>query len=66
VIAEVNGEKRHLAEGMTLGELLHDLAIGKEGIAVAVNGSIVPRARLEHYRLQDGDAVELVRAVAGG
>jgi sulfur carrier protein len=66
VIAEVNGERRPIAEGTTLGALLRSLAIGNEGIAVAVNGSVVPRGRLEQYHLQDGDAVEIVRAVAGG
>jgi sulfur carrier protein len=66
VIAQVNGERKDVTEGTTLGELLRALAIGSVGIAVAVNGRVVPRAGLEHYRLQDGDAVEVVRAVAGG
>jgi sulfur carrier protein len=66
VIAQVNGERKDVTEGTTLGELLRSLAIGNTGIAVAVNGRVVPRAGLEHYRLHDGDAVEIVRAVAGG
>ena len=66
MIAVVNGEQRHIDEGMSLGALLRSLAIGIAGIAVAVNGRVVSRTALEHYCLQDGDAIEIVRAVAGG
>ena len=36
------------------------------GVAVARNGEVVPRSRWEDQRLEPGDALELVTAVAGG
>lgn len=66
MIAVVNGEQRQIAAGMSLGALLRSLSIGLAGIAVAVNGRVISRNALEHYSLQDGDAIEIVRAVAGG
>lgn len=36
------------------------------GIAVAVNGEVVPRATWPLVALRDGDAVEVVTAVQGG
>jgi len=49
-----------------------DLIAGKgvepqgRGVAVAVNGRIVPRAVWPDTRLAPGDAVEIVRALKGG
>ena len=37
-----------------------------DGIAVALNGEVVPRAEWSRKELRDGDAVEIVRAVQGG
>lgn len=36
------------------------------GIAVAVNGTVVPRSSWEQTRLNDADRVEILTAVAGG
>ncbi len=36
------------------------------GIAVALNGAIVPRAAWPQTRLRPGDSVEIVRARQGG
>jgi glycine oxidase len=38
----------------------------RRGIAVAVNGSVVPRARLAQTALSEGAKVEIVTAVQGG
>jgi len=63
----VNGEKRDFEDGLSLAEVLDRLGIPvKKGIAVAVNDAVVPRARLSSYHPEDGDAIEIIRAVAGG
>jgi sulfur carrier protein len=59
----VNGEPRELAGRPTVADLLPD---GSRGVAVAVNGTVVPRAEHAGTRLGDGDAVEIVTAVQGG
>ncbi len=38
----------------------------RRGIAVAVNGVVVPRAEWSTTRLSHGDKVEVLTAVAGG
>ena len=38
----------------------------RRGIAVAVDGSVVPRARLAETALTEGAKVEIVTAVQGG
>ena len=63
----VNGAEEPLGVA-TLGDLLQDKDIdpGKRGIAVAVNGSVVPRAAWPQTRLRPGDSIEIVRARQGG
>ena len=52
----------------TLAALLEEKAVdtGQRGIAVAVNGAIVPRAAWTQTTLQPGDSIEIVRARQGG
>jgi sulfur carrier protein len=66
VKATVNGEQRDFDLGTTVGRLLRDLGLRETGIAVAVNERIVRKASFEEHALADGDAVEIIRAVAGG
>jgi sulfur carrier protein len=63
----VNGQDEPLAAA-TLSALLEEKAVdtGQRGIAVAVNGAIVPRAAWPHTQLRPGDSVEIVRARQGG
>jgi sulfur carrier protein len=63
----VNGEAEPLAAA-TLAALLADKAVDTEqkGIAVALNGSVVPRAAWPGTALKAGDNVEIVRARQGG
>jgi sulfur carrier protein len=63
----VNGQDEPLIAG-TLAALLEEKAVdtGQRGIAVAVNGAIVPRAAWPLTTLQPGDSIEIVRARQGG
>jgi sulfur carrier protein len=64
----VNGERRELAGTETVAELVTGL--GRDGsgrgLAVAVNGEVVARAEWSTRVLEDGDRVEILRAVGGG
>ena len=62
----VNGEPHEIAPGTTLAVLLSQLGVPSDGVAVAVNERVVPRARFAEHVLGAGDAVEIIRAVAGG
>jgi len=63
----LNGRSREV-QAETLEELLVEigLAPGRKGIAVALNGEVVPRGRWPASRLSSGDSVEIVGAVQGG
>jgi sulfur carrier protein len=65
---ELNGTTVELAEGATVAAAVDAAGAdpGRRGIAVALNGEIVPRGEWDTRALTDGDAVEVLQAVAGG
>lgn len=64
---EVNGEIRETTPGTSLTELLTGMGIeDPRGVAVAVEGEVVPRDRWRDTELRNGQRVEVLRAVQGG
>jgi sulfur carrier protein len=66
VRASINGEERELSDGTTVAELLEQLGVIRNGIAIAKNDRVVRRAEYESSTIADGDAIEIIKAVAGG
>ena len=63
----VNGETRLLAKGTHVDAIVGLFAGGQEdGVAVAVNGEIIPRRQWREREVCNGDHLEIVRAVQGG
>lgn len=63
---DVNGQVRELAPQCTLSDLVADLELAGQPLALAVNRAVVPRQRWSEHRLRDGDKVDIVRAIGGG
>jgi thiamine biosynthesis protein ThiS len=62
----INGEPRSVAPGVTLLELLSELALDPRAVVVEHNRHIVRRPSLGDVRVAPGDAIELVHFVGGG
>ena len=62
----VNGERRAVARGATLLELLRTLALDPRAVVVEHNRAIVRRPMLGDVTVAPGDAIELVHFVGGG
>lgn len=62
----VNGAARRLPAGTTVAELVGTVTTQTRGVAVAVNGEVVPRAGWPATGLADGDRVEVLTAAQGG
>jgi len=62
----VNGAEHEVAIDATVAALLDTLALRRDGIAVALNDDVVPRAEHATRTLNDGDRLEIIVAVAGG
>lgn len=62
----VNGEPRKVAEGRTVLDLLEDLDIPRDRVAVELDRGILRKERWETTRLQGGEQLEIVHFVGGG
>ena len=65
---ELNGESRELAPGATLADAVRASGAGEgaRGVAVALDGEVVPRAEWDSTRLAEGAGVEVLAAIQGG
>jgi sulfur carrier protein len=61
-----NGSPVVLPEGAQLSDLLAVMGLGSKWVVAERNGQAVDRADMAATALDDGDRIELVRAVAGG
>jgi sulfur carrier protein len=63
----VNDTDRSVTNGTGLLSLLEAMALaGRQGLAVAINTEVVPRARWADQKLQEGDRVLVIQASQGG
>ena len=64
-MVKINGELLE-KDGKTVTEMLADMNISGQRVAVELNEEIVPKAKYDETVLKDGDHVEVVRVVGGG
>jgi sulfur carrier protein len=64
----LNGEERALADGASVADAVRLIGADGDarGVAVALDGEVVPRARWDATELVEGGQVEVLRAVQGG
>jgi thiazole synthase len=61
----LNGDPRHTGAA-TIADLVRELELAPEKVAVERNGEIVPRSTLGEAPLAEGDRLEIVHFVGGG
>lgn len=63
---QVNGEQRGCRAGATVGDLLRELAITTDRVAVELNLEILDRKEFDRRGLTEGDRVEILSFIGGG
>jgi sulfur carrier protein len=65
---ELNGERTDVEPDATVASVLSQLGVNAQarGVAVAVDGEVVPRIRWDTYRLAPDARVEVLTAMQGG
>lgn len=66
MIVTVNGEHRTLADGATVRALVTALDLPDEGVAIAVDGVVVPSSAWDEAPLGAGAEIDVLTAVQGG
>ena len=62
----VNGVEHALADGSTVADLLRVIGVAPTGVAVALDGQVVPRNQHQDTEIPAGAEVEVLTAVQGG
>ncbi|HEY8532517.1 MAG TPA: sulfur carrier protein ThiS [Micromonospora sp.] len=62
----VNGVQQTVESGATVADVVAGVTEAERGVAVAVNGEVVPRGRWSSVVLRPGDRVEVLTAAQGG
>ena len=62
----INGAAREFASALNFTQLVGELGLAGQRIAIERNGEIVPKSRYADTQLTDGDQLEVVVAVGGG
>ncbi|MFC7400317.1 sulfur carrier protein ThiS [Chelatococcus sp. GCM10030263] len=62
----INGEDEALTAATVADLVAQHIAPEARGVAVALNGAVVPRARWTETALSPGDRIEIVHARQGG
>ena len=63
---QLNGDPYEINNGTNLNELLNNLKIEKNKVAVEVNGEIVEKNKYTNLILSKDDKVEIVQFIGGG
>jgi sulfur carrier protein len=62
----LNGQRCELRDNTTLTDAVAQLTGAMQGVAVAVNGAVVPRGLWPTTVLAEADEIEVLTAVQGG
>jgi sulfur carrier protein len=67
-VVTLNGERRELPEEATVATVVHAAGApeGGRGVAVALDGEVVPRGEWATTSVREGQQVEVLHAVQGG
>ena len=63
---QINGEAREVANELKLSELVDELSLAPERVAIELNQKVVRRNQWAETTLADDDRIEIVHFVGGG
>jgi sulfur carrier protein len=63
---QVNDETREVPDNLSLQQLISNLHLAPERIAIEVNHDVIRRAHWPSTVLKEGDRIEIVHFVGGG
>ncbi len=66
LVVQINGQGRDVADKVKLSELVNELSLAPERVAIELNQKVVRRDLWPTTILADGDRIEIVHFVGGG
>ena len=62
----INGEEKTIKNGLNLDQVLIELNLKSDYIAVAMNSDFIPRTSYADYALSEGDRIDILSPMQGG
>ncbi|UUM30582.1 sulfur carrier protein ThiS [Vibrio japonicus] len=62
----INGQNHNVRSRSSLAEIIEQLLLPALGCVFAINNCVIPRSEWSSTHLNDGDAISLFQAIAGG
>ena len=66
MLLTINGKQQSFPDSLTLVQLIEQLGMKGDRVAVELNRDIVPRNQWSETLLKEGDRLEIVHFVGGG
>ena len=62
----LNGKSKSIAQGYTLNELINNLKIPIQKVAIELNKEIINKKNINKIKLKNEDIIEIVHFIGGG
>lgn len=66
ITIQVNDKAQFFAEELTVKALIDELQVPKNGIAVAINNTVVSKSNWSHQMIVDQDRILIIKSTQGG
>ena len=66
IMISVNGERREVADGTTVFDLVASMLGSSRGVAVSLDREVVPKSSWSSTLVRPGAQIEILAAAAGG
>lgn len=66
MIVIVNGQQLEIEKSATADNLINQLNYQDQRIALEINEAIIPKSKHGKFELNEGDQIEIIKAVGGG
>ena len=66
MIVIINGQKKTLSDALNINQVLNSEGYKGMLVAVAQNGTFVPKGNYDQTKINDGDEIEIVAPMQGG
>ena len=63
---KINGKNKNIFKGYMLNELIYELKIPLNKVAIEINKEIVDKKKIKKIELKSNDKVEIVHFIGGG
>tara|TARA_B110000438_G_C15770112_1_gene631486 strand:- start:887 stop:1099 length:213 start_codon:yes stop_codon:yes gene_type:complete len=62
----INGKSQIIEGIITITKLLQILSLNNDSVAIAINGTVIPKTEHESFKILTSSKIEIVHAVGGG